>query len=78
MAKFYQSILKRIPIGLVISRAYSTEMAERLTLEERLPECKCESCGKDEWIILPKESCAVREGGKPYIECMNCGYVTHL
>lgn len=49
------------------------------SLEERLPNnACCPDCGKNEWWLLPKESVAVKEGGKPYIECLNCGYQTHL
>ena len=49
-----------------------------IKLEDRIGDGKCEECGCDEWMFLPKVGSAVREGGKPYIECLNCGYVTHL
>lgn len=49
------------------------------SIEERLPNnASCPDCGKNEWMLLPKESIAVREGGKIYIECLNCGFQTHL
>jgi Zn ribbon nucleic-acid-binding protein len=41
-------------------------------------EAKCPDCSNNEWFLLPDDSVAVREGGKPYIECLNCGYHTHL
>ena len=52
----------------------------QLTMKERMgsDEAKCSECGGNEWMLLPKESVAVREGGKPYIECLGCGYLTHL
>jgi hypothetical protein len=36
---------------------------------------QCYECGSNSWILLPMESSAVREGGKPYIECMGVGLV---
>lgn len=78
MATFYQSTLKAIPTGLVISRVYPPEVAKHISLEERLGDCKCPECKNDKWIILPKECSAVVQGGKPYVECLNCGYTTHL
>ena len=47
-----------------------------MTLEERIG--KCPECDANSWILLPKESIAVTEGGKPYCECMGCGLTTHL
>lgn len=74
--KFYQAVLK--PVKDVIKHVYPKYHKE-MTLEERLPNnARCEDCGKNEWILLPKESITVRESGKQYIECMNCGYHTHL
>jgi hypothetical protein len=82
--KFYQSTLKEVK-GNVLKHVYplitnfqngklSMTMTERMGSEE----ARCPECGKNHWIILPAESCAVRQGGKPYIECMGCGYITHL
>lgn len=49
------------------------------SLEERLPNNgECTECGANQWWLLPKEGVAVREGGKSYIECLDCGYQTHL
>jgi len=39
---------------------------------------QCPECGKNEWLLLAQEQVAVREGGKPYCECLNCGLMTHL
>ena len=75
--KFFQSILKQIPTDKVIEHCYPIHHKE-MTLEERIGDGKCPECTKDEWILLPAESCAVREGGKDYIECIECGYHTHL
>ena len=49
-------------------------MTERMGSEE----AKCPECSNNEWWLLPDDSVAVREGGKPYVECLNCGYQTHL
>jgi hypothetical protein len=71
--KFYQSVLK--PVKDVIKYVYPQG---GITLEERLGDCSCANCGGVEWILLPKECVAVREGGKQYIECIGCGEYTHL
>ena len=64
--RFFQAVLKEVKIDKVT-------LSERMENNGKCPECDCNS-----WILLPKESSAVREGGKPYCECMNCGYNTHL
>lgn len=72
--KFYQAYYK--PIKDVISHVYPQG---GITLEERLPNnAQCSECGKNEWVLLAQESVAVRQGGKPYIECLGCGLMTHL
>jgi flavoprotein len=80
--KFYQAILKPIK-GNVLEHVYplinqngkiSMTMTERMGSEE----AKCSDCGKNVWMLLPNECSAVREGGKAYIECLNCGLITHL
>ena len=61
----------------VIKHVYPKQ--PNLTLAERLPnEGMCEECGENKWWLYPKASVSVREGGKQYIECLNCGNVTHL
>lgn len=73
---FYQLELKKVEN--VMEHVYG-EKAKLMTLEERLPNNgACEECGENVWHLLPKESASVREGGKPYIACQNCGNVTHL
>ena len=78
--KFYQAKLEEVE-GNVIDHVYphnkgvnQETMTDRMGSEEAI----CPDCGKNHWIILAEESCAVTEGGKPYIECMGCGYLTHL
>lgn len=78
--KFYQAVLKPIK-GNVLDHVYPhLKGANQLTMTERMgsEEARCSECGNNEWILLADDSCAVREGGKPYMECMNCGTLTHL
>lgn len=81
--KFYQTELKLIE-GNVFDVAYPFLKGKsgfaQFTLKERMgdDEAKCPDCSNNEWWLLPSDSVAVREGGKPYIECLNCGYSTHL
>lgn len=76
--KFFHSVLVPVEAENVLLTVYPLRIAGQLTLEERLPGGTCEDCGGNEWIILPSESALVRESGKPYIQCKNCGYHTHL
>lgn len=75
--KFYQAVLKPIK-GNVLKAVYGDYCT--LTMVERMgsEEAKCPECGKNVWMIFAKESSMVQQGGKPYIECMECGYITHL
>lgn len=79
-AKFYQAVLVEVE-GDVIEHVYPHLTKGMITLEERMsddalcPECNDE---KREWFLFPQESILVKEGGKPYCECMSCGYTTHL
>ncbi len=78
--KFYQAILKPIE-GDVLDHVYPhLQGSNQLTMTERMgnEEASCPDCGKNEWYLFPKESAIVSQGGKPYIECLNCGYQTHL
>ncbi len=89
MAKpeFYKSTLTKIK-GNVLDDVYSYLKGTKdfPTMEERLGDAECPECPKEEWVkkdrtrwmLLPDESVAVSQGGKEYIECLNCGYVTHL
>ena len=76
--KFYQAIL--VPITNVMEHVYPHlhGTQNEMPLEERIGNGKCPDCDGMEWMLLPKESVAVKEGGKAYIECLGCGYVTHL
>lgn len=78
--KFYKTELKLIE-GNVLDEVYPQfKGKEQLTMTERMgtDEAKCPECSNNEWWLLPDDSVAVREGGKPYIECLNCGLHTHL
>ena len=72
--KFYQANLV-----LVVDKKLN-EILKGQSLTDRMgtEEAKCPECGENSWWLLPKEGAAVREGGKPYCECLNCGYTTHL
>jgi DNA-directed RNA polymerase subunit RPC12/RpoP len=78
--KFYKAELKEIK-GNVLDKVYLRFKGEKkITMTERMgsEEAKCPECSNNEWWLLPADSVAVREGGKPYIECLNCGLLTHL
>jgi len=79
-AKFFQCELREVK-GNIIDHVYPRLKKDPVkpTLEQRLPNGgACPDCGKKEWMIFPVECVAVREGGKPYIECLGCGHTTHL
>ena len=78
--KFYQAVLQEVK-GNVLDHVYPhLKGANQLTMTERMgsEEAECGECGGNSYIILAQESCAVQEGGKPYIECMGCGQMYHL
>jgi predicted RNA-binding Zn-ribbon protein involved in translation (DUF1610 family) len=72
--KFYQAVLQPI------SDYKLRQITKGQSLTDRMgnAEAKCPECGENFWWLLPKKGAAVREGGKPYCECLNCGYQTHL
>jgi DNA-directed RNA polymerase subunit RPC12/RpoP len=74
--KFYKVILK--PVKDPIKEAYGDSAAT--TVEEHMgdKDARCPECGHNHWWFWPKESATVRVGGKPYIQCIECSYVTHL
>jgi hypothetical protein len=78
---FYQAVLKKVK-GNVLDHVYPRFKGtdEQMTLAERLgnEEGCCSECGGNEWMLLANESVAVKQGGKPYIECLTCGSTTHL
>lgn len=77
--KFYQMVLQPVPLEDVIAHVYPNKSKGVITLEERLPNnCACEDCGHHNWMIHPVEIKDTLNGGKTYIECMNCGRHTHL
>jgi DNA-directed RNA polymerase subunit RPC12/RpoP len=78
--KFFKAELVEIG-GNVLDHVYPHLKGKgQLTMSERMgtDEAKCPECSNNEWWLLPNDSVAVREGGKPYIECLNCGHQTHL
>jgi hypothetical protein len=78
--KFYQTVLTEIKDN-VFDHVYPyLNEKEQMTMTERMgsEEAKCPECFNNEWWLLPSDSVSVREGGKPYIECLNCGLQTHL
>lgn len=74
--KFYQAVL--VPIKDIVQHCYPH--APQITIADRMGDdhATCPECGENEWILLPKEGAAVTQGGKPYMECKNCGYHTHF
>ena len=87
MAKFYKAVLKPFNTDQeVLDDVYShLEAKDVPTMEERLGDAECPNCPDEgvektqtRWMLLPDESVAVTQGGKAYIECLDCGYNTHL
>lgn len=76
--RFFQAVLKEVK-GNVFDHVYKG-LFKDMTLTERMgcENAKCPDCNKNKWMILADESVAVTQGGKPYIECLNCGLTTHL
>ena len=75
--KFYQAVLQEVK-GNVLEHVYHKNHGMTMTERMGSEEAKCGECGGNSYIILAQESCAVQEGGKPYIECMGCGTMYHL
>ena len=73
--RFFQSVLKEIPQDKIMEHVYPIGHKD-IKLSDRIG--KCPECDSNSWILLAKESVAVREGGKAYCECMGCGEITHL
>ena len=71
---FYQAVLKPISDSELTQITKGQSLTDRMGTEE----AKCPECGTNHWMLLPKESVVVMEGGKPYMECLGCGYQTHL
>ena len=78
--RFFQAVLVEVTEN-VLDHVYPQFKGERqFTMSERMgtENANCPDCDCNSWILLPSESVAVKEGGKAYIECMNCGLTTHL
>ena len=76
--KFYKAVLEEIE-GDVLKLVYP-EAVSHITMAERMGDSNatCPNCGENEWWLHPETSCMRREGQKPYVECLKCGYITHL
>jgi len=74
--EFFQAELVKVPdiMAHVYPLSPSTTLAERMGSED----ARCPDCDDNRWWLLPRAGAAVREGGKAYCECLNCGYTTHL
>ena len=72
--KFYQAVLKELSHDEVMKITKGQSLTDRMGSED----AECPDCGENGWILMPLEGAAVRIGGKPYMECLNCGYTTHL
>ena len=78
--KFYQAVLQEVN-GNVLYYVYPHLKGKgQLTMKERMgsDNAECPECKENEWWLYPNESVMVAQGGKPYIECLNCGHITHL
>lgn len=78
--KFYQAKLVEVK-GNVLDHVYPhLKGDDQLTMTERMgnPDAICPNCQANEWWLFPKECILVVEGGKPYMECLKCGFQTHL
>jgi len=89
---FYQAVLKQIKHN-VLEDVYPQLVGTKCmpTMDERLGDAECPNCPKEteewglekkekytRWMLLAEETASVTQGGKPYIECLDCGYITHL
>ena len=71
--KFYQAKLVELNDEELSKELRGCSLEERLATNGECPQCK-----DNKWWLFPKEGIAVREGGKSYIECLFCGYQSHL
>ena len=77
---FYEAKLGLVE-GNVLDHVYPHLKGDKqLTMAERMgsEEAKCPDCDNNEWWLYPRESTMVLQGGKPYCECLHCGFTTHL
>lgn len=70
---FYQAVL------IEQTEEEILKLTKGISIDERMGKnAYCPECGYNKWWLLPTQSVAVLEGGKPYCECLGCGYKTHL
>ena len=72
--KFFQAALLKLDDDQVKDILKGSSISERMGSED----AACPECGHNVWWLLPLNCAARREGGKPYCECLNCGYTTHM
>lgn len=73
-AKIYKVVFVELTDEEVLIKTKGQPLSERM----EKPDGECPRCQYTEWALLPDDSEAVKEGGKPYIECIRCGYMSHL
>jgi len=72
---FYQAVLTKLENEDILRQTKGISIADRMDGD---PEAKCPKCGQNHWWLLPLQGAVRRESGKPYMECLNCGYIIHL
>jgi len=70
---FYQAILTKLDNDEVLNITKGIPINERTENKDG----SCPECGDNHWWLYPMKS-ATRRDGKAYMECLNCGYITHL
>lgn len=60
-----------------LAKAFGPAMGELYDMS-RLEGNHCDCNGNGEFVLLPLNSKAVREGGKRYMKCRKCGLHSHL
>jgi len=68
--KIYKAELKELSHDEVM------KITKNVLLEDRIEPCP--ECGSVEFWLYPDESIGVKEGMKPYGECLHCGFKMHL
>jgi hypothetical protein len=72
--RFFQAKGVRMKYGSIFD--YRGDL---LNLKERGLDGCCEGTNsKHQWLLIPKWSDCVKEGGKEYIICLNCLEMSHL
>ena len=73
--RFFKTVLVEITSDEAMEIAHPIYHKE-LDIKERIG--KCPECDSNSYRLFDDTSCAVREGGKQYVECIGCGETTHL